>query len=73
MKSDSKRRPAASIVEDGALEGLKKRALDSGLIVNATPKHGTIESQTKTTRKLDPKVGRAAREEMGGKKKGGKK
>jgi hypothetical protein len=60
MKSDGKRRPAASIVDDGAFEGLKKRARDIGLIVNA--------GQTGTARKPDPK----AEEEAGGKKRGGK-
>jgi hypothetical protein len=30
-------RPAKSIVDDGALEGLKRRAEDLGLIVHARP------------------------------------
>jgi hypothetical protein len=38
----------------------------------ATPKFGSIELQTKTTRKLDQTVKRAAEKEMGGRKKGGK-
>jgi hypothetical protein len=61
MKSDGKRRPAASIVDDGAFEGLKKRARDVGLIVNA--------GQTGTVRKPGPKV----RKVTGGRKKGDRK
>jgi hypothetical protein len=52
-------------VGDGAFEGLKKRARDIGLIVNAGRKTGS-------TRKPDPKAGRAAEEKTGGKKKRGK-
>jgi phage tail tape-measure protein len=72
MKSDGRRRPAASIVDDGALEGLKKRARDLGLIVNAGRKAGSTELQTKTARELDPKAERAAERKTVGKKKGGK-
>jgi hypothetical protein len=61
MKSDGRRRPAASIVDDGAFEGLKKRARDIGLIVNA--------GRTGTASKSDPKV----KKDTDGKKKGGKK
>jgi hypothetical protein len=70
MKSDGKRRPAASIVDDGAFEGLKKRARDLGLIVNAGRESGSIGLQTKTARKSDPKAGRAAGRKTVGKKKG---
>ncbi len=63
------------MIEDKATEKLKKRAQDLGLIVNASAdeKPGTIESQTKTTRHLDEHFKQDADEEMGGKKKGGKK
>ena len=40
-------------------------------VMPATPKFGSIELQTRTTRKLDPKVRRTAEGEMGGRKKGG--
>jgi hypothetical protein len=39
----------------------------------ATPKFGSIELQTRTTRKLDAGVKRSADKEMGGRKKGGRK
>ncbi len=73
MKSKDKRQQAPSMVEDGAIERLKKRAQDLGLIVNAGQKRGTLASQTKTTRRLDQSVKRDADKEMGGGKKGGKK
>lgn len=57
------------MVEDGATERLKKRAQDLGLIVNAGLKRGTVASQTKTTRRLDQTVKRAADKKMGGGKK----
>ncbi|HYH87266.1 MAG TPA: hypothetical protein VEX60_17575 [Pyrinomonadaceae bacterium] len=72
MKSKDKQHLAPSMVEDGAMERLKKRAQDLGLIVNAGLKRGTVASQTKTTRKLDQSVKRAADKEMGGEKKRGK-
>ena len=71
MKSNDKQQQKPSIVEDGTLEGLKKRARDIGLIVNAGPKPADIELQTRTTRRLDPKVKRTAERRMGGGKKGG--
>ncbi|MBA3766892.1 MAG: hypothetical protein H0W99_07870 [Acidobacteria bacterium] len=63
------------MIEDKATEKLKKRAQDLGLIVNASAgeNESTIESQTKTTRKLDRTVKRDAEKQMAGKKKGGKK
>lgn len=61
------------MVEDGAIERLKQRAQDLGLIVNAGLKRGTVATQTKTTRRLDQTVKRDADKEMGGGKKGGKK
>jgi len=73
VKSKDKRQQAPSMVEDGAIERLKKRAQDLGLIVNAGQKRGTLASQTKTTRRLDQSVKRDADKEMGGGKKGGKK
>ncbi len=59
------------MIEDKATEKMKKRARDSGLIVDtsAGEKHGTIASQTKTTRKLDRTVKRDAEAQMAGKKK----
>jgi excisionase family DNA binding protein len=48
-----------------------KRAKKGGL--PATPKLGTVETQTKTTRRLDQGVKRVAEKEMGGVKKGGRK
>ncbi len=58
------------MIEDKATEKLKKRAQDSGLIVNAGVggKEGTIESQTKTTRHLDEHFKQDANEEMAGEK-----
>ncbi len=63
------------MIEDKATEKLKKRAQDSGLIVNAGAgdKQGTIESQTKTTLKLPEGFKQAADIEMAGEEKGGKK
>ena len=58
------------MVENGATEKLKKRAQDLGLIINAGQKHGTIASQTKTTRKLDQSVKRDADKELSGGKTG---
>jgi hypothetical protein len=62
------------MIEDEAAEKLKKRARDMGLIVNtgADRKPGTIASQTKTTKKLDASIKRAAEDQMASKKKGGK-
>ncbi len=62
------------MIEDKATEKLKKRAQDSGLIVNAGAgeNEGTIASQTKTTRNLDGSVKQDAEEVMAGEKKGGK-
>ncbi|MBC7930668.1 MAG: hypothetical protein H7Z38_08875 [Rubrivivax sp.] len=73
MKSKDKRQQTPSMVEDGAIERLKKRAQDLGLIVNAGLKRGTVASQTKTTRRLDQSVKRAADKELGGGKQGSKK
>lgn len=73
MKSKDKRQQVPSMVEDGAIERLKRRAQELGLIVNAGQKRGTLASQTKTTRRLDQSVKRDADKEMGGGKKGGKK
>jgi hypothetical protein len=67
--SKNKRQQTPSMVEDGATERLKKRAQDLGLIVNAGLKRGTVASQTKTTRRLDQTVKRAADKKMGGGKK----
>ncbi|MDQ3257038.1 MAG: hypothetical protein M3R15_24625 [Acidobacteriota bacterium] len=63
------------MIEDKATEKLKKRAQDSGLIVNASAgeNESTIESQTKTTRKLPEGFKQAADVEMAGEEKGGKK
>lgn len=68
MKSKKERRPGPAMVEEGATERLKKRARDLGLIVNADAgeKHGTIASQTKTTRRLDRTVKRDADAQMTG-------
>jgi hypothetical protein len=62
------------MIEDKATEKLKKRAQDSGLIVNAgaDEKEGTIASQTRTTRRLPEGFRQEADEEMAGKQKGGK-
>jgi excisionase family DNA binding protein len=57
-----KRGPAPKAATNGA--GKKKGGLP------ATPKLGTIETQTRTTRRLDQSVKRDAEREMGGKKKG---
>jgi phage tail tape-measure protein len=69
VKDKDKQAPA--MVEDGPVEKLKKRAQDLGLIVNAgvDQKRGTIDSQTKTTRRLDRTVKQKADEEMARKKK----
>ncbi len=63
------------MVEDEATEKLKKRAQDSGLILNAGAggKEGTIESQTKTTRPLDEHFKQDADEEMADEREGDKK
>jgi hypothetical protein len=55
---------APAMVEDKAIERLKKRAQDLGLIVNAGQKRGTVASQTKTTRKLDLSVKQNADDQM---------
>jgi hypothetical protein len=70
MKTKNNQQQSPSMVEDKVTEELKKRLLDIGLIVNAgaDQKHGTIASQTKTTRKLDRTVRRAAEDQMAGKK-----
>ncbi len=62
------------MIEDKATEKLKKRAQDSGLIVNAGAgeTQGTIESQTKTTRELDRTVKLDAEDQMAGDKRGKK-
>lgn len=73
MKSKDERQQSPSMVEDGAIERLKKRAQDLGLIVNAGQKRGTVASQTKTTRRLDQSVKRAADKELGSAKKRGTK
>ena len=57
------------MIEDKATEKLKKRAQDLGLIINAGEEQGTIESQTKTTRRLDQTVKRDAEDQMARKKK----
>ncbi len=63
------------MIEDKAREKLKKRAQDLGLIVNASAgeTHGTIESQTKTTRELPEGFKQAADVEMAGEEEGRKK
>jgi hypothetical protein len=71
VKNKGKQQQTPSIVEDGTLEGLKKRARDIGLIVNAGQKPADIELLTRTTRRLDPKVRCNAERKMGGGKKGG--
>ncbi|HVF86819.1 MAG TPA: hypothetical protein VM866_04485 [Pyrinomonadaceae bacterium] len=62
------------MIEDKATEKLKKRAQDSGLIVNAGDgeTQGTIASQTRTTRKLPEGFKQGADEEMAGGQEGGK-
>ncbi len=62
------------MIEDKATEKLKKRAQDSGLIVNAGAgdKQGTIESQTKITLKNPESFKQAADVEMAGENEGGK-
>jgi len=62
------------MIEDKATEKLKKRAQDSGLIVNAGvgEQQGTIASQTRTTRKLPEGFKQDADEEMAGEQEGGK-
>jgi excisionase family DNA binding protein len=57
-------RPPSKTKANGAAPSKKKSALP------ATPKLGTIETQTRTTRRLDQSVKRDAEREMGGKKKG---
>jgi len=71
MKTKNNQQQSPSMVEDEATEKLKKRLLDIGLIVNAgaDQKHGTIASQTKTTRKLDRSVKRDADDQIAGKQK----
>ena len=59
--------PSPSAKPNGAATSKKKSALP------ATPKFGSIETQGKTTRRLDQSVKRDAEREMGGKKKGGRK
>ncbi len=63
------------MIEDKATEKLKKRAQDSGLIVNAGAgeQQGTIESQTRTTRHLDEHFKQDADEEMADVREGDKK
>ncbi len=62
------------MIEDKATEKMKKRAQDSGLIVNAGAgeEGGTIASQTKTTQKLPEGFKQNADEEMADEKEGGK-
>jgi hypothetical protein len=71
VRGKGKRQQTPSIVEDGALEGLKKRARDLGLIVNASRRPSVIELQRRTTSKLAPKMRRAAEGKTGCRKKGG--
>ncbi len=61
------------MIEDKATEKLKKRAQDSGLIVNASDgeTQDTIASQTRTTRKLPEGFRQDADEKMAGEKEGG--
>jgi hypothetical protein len=56
---------------EGPAARLKKSARDSGPAGNSRPgeKHETIDSQTKTTRKLDRAVKRNADNRMAGKEK----
>jgi len=62
------------MIEDKATEKLKKRAQDSGLIVNADAgeQQDTIASQTKTTQQLPEGFKQNADEEMADEKEGGK-
>jgi hypothetical protein len=62
------------MIEDKATENLKKRAQDSGLIVNASAgeQQDTIASQTKTTHQLPEGFKQNADEEMADEKEGGK-
>ncbi len=69
MKNKNNQQQSPAMVEDKATEESKKRAQDLGLIVNAGEKQGTIESQTKTTRKLDRSVKQDAEDQMAGKQK----
>ncbi len=71
MKNMNNQQQSSAMVEDKAAEELKKRAQDLGLIVNASAgeTQGTIESQTKTTRKLDRSVKRDADDQIAGKQK----
>ncbi len=69
MKDENNQQQSPAMVEDKATEESKKRAQDLGLIVNAGEKQGTIESQTKTTRKLDRSVKRDAEDQIAGKQK----
>ena len=57
------------MIEDKATEELKKRAQDSGLIVNAgaDEQQDTIASQTNATRPLPEGFKQNAEEEMAGK------
>ena len=59
-------RPPSKSKANGSATPKKKSALP------ATPKFGTVETQGKTTRKLDQSVRRDAEKKMGGKK-GGRK
>lgn len=72
-KNDQQQTPA--VVDDAATEKLKERARELGLIVNAGggQKHGTIASQTKTTRRLDQTVKQEADVQMADPKKGKRK
>ncbi len=75
MKSKNNQQQAPAMVQGKATEELKKRAQDSSLIVNASAgeTHGTIESQTKTTRELPEGFKQAADVEMAGEEEGRKK
>ena len=71
MKDENNQQQSSAMVEGKATEELKKRAQDLGLIVNASAgeNESTIESQTKTTRKLDRSVKRDADDQIAGKQK----
>ena len=63
------------MIEDKATENLKKRAQDSGLIVNASAgeQQDTIASQTKTTHQLPEGFKQNADKEMADEREGDKK
>jgi hypothetical protein len=71
VRTKDNQRQAPATVKDGATERPKKRAQDSGSVVNADAgrKRGTTASQTKTTRRLNQTVKQNADEQMAGGKK----